>query len=219
MPALLTRAEIPLAVLRQRPTEPLTAIQEIKLTPQVHQTVGRGRPGQKHDTPDQRPHLTQRTEPLRRRIFKAARLIDHDHVKRPFVAVVPDQPFDDIAIDHVDVRVIMQCCLPVLLVANSDGNPQMACMLPQLALITPGAQRHAQRCNHQHLLHRETVVHQLINRRQRRYRLTHAHIQQESHRRRVDDAPNCVALIRTRCECPTHRSVPRRKAGCRQLCG
>ena len=62
--ALLPGAKIPLAILRQCPAEALAAIEEIQLTPKIHQTIRGRRPGEKHNALDQRPHLSQRLESL-----------------------------------------------------------------------------------------------------------------------------------------------------------
>ncbi len=78
-------------------------------------------------------------------------------------------------------------------------------MRPRLALVAPRTQCHPQRSDYKHLAHSEPVIYQLIDRRQRRHRLAHAHIQQKSNGRRIDDPPDRILLIRTRYELPTHR--------------
>ena len=80
LPIALIRQEKPGAVLADEPPQPLPHIQQLKLSPQVHQPIGGGRAGQAHDALDAGPHLQQCAEPLGLVAFEGGQLIDDHHV-------------------------------------------------------------------------------------------------------------------------------------------
>ena len=190
--------EIPLTVVRDVASQPLPAVQQINLAPQVHDAVGRGRAGQDHHAVNLRQHPPQGLEALRRRVLEARRFVHHDHVKRPGRAVFLHQPRHVLPVDDRDVGPHAYRVLPVSRGPQRRRNRQPVQMVPLSGLGLPGRLRHLLRRDHQYMLHAQVVVYQRVDGRQRDDALTQSAVQKQPDVCLFEDPLRRVLLIRMR---------------------
>ena len=101
----LVRQEIHIPVNTDRPAQPLPAIKQEYLAPEVSQPMrGRGS-GQFNQPLDFRPYRFQGSEPLRFGVFETGGFIQHHTVKRPLQTNLFHQPLHVVPVDHVNIRI------------------------------------------------------------------------------------------------------------------
>ena len=78
-----SRPEVSLPVGSQRQAQALALVQQVDLSPEIHQPVGARRAGEADDSAHGRHGLLQCPEALGLGVLEGAQLVDHDHVERP----------------------------------------------------------------------------------------------------------------------------------------
>ena len=140
------RSEIEVKVAAHRSAQPLTAIQQKYLRPQILQTVGRGRAGKSHHAAELSQHLLQRQKAFRPAVFEGRKLVDHQHIKGQLSpGVVLHQPFHVFTVDDVQLRLSAERLNALLGRAEDALHPQPFQVLPFGQLADPGIPRHPQR--------------------------------------------------------------------------
>ena len=126
--------------------QPLTAIQQEHLRPQILQTVGRGCAGQSHHAGKLSQHFLQRQKALRAAVLEGRKLVDHQHIKgQPSPGVVLDQPFHVLPVDDVQFRFSGQRGDALFGRTENALHPQPLQMLPLGQFADPGVPRHPKR--------------------------------------------------------------------------
>lgn len=78
-----SRPEVSLPVGSQRRAQALALVQQVDLSPEVHQPVGARRAGEADDSAHGRHDFFQRPEALGLGVLERAQLVDHDHIEWP----------------------------------------------------------------------------------------------------------------------------------------
>ena len=168
-------------VAAQRPSQPLTAIQQEYLRPQILQSVRRGRAGQPDYARKLIEHLLERQKAFGTAVLERRKLVDHQHVKgHSPTGVMLHQPFDVLAVDDVQFRLAGQRGNALLRRAENALYPKPFQMLPLGKLCNPCIPRHAQRRNNKNTAHLEAVVQQMRDGRKCDHRFSQSAVQKQS---------------------------------------
>ena len=162
------RSEIQIEVAAHRSAQPLTAIQQEHLRPQILQTVGRGRAGQPHHAGKLSQHFLQRQKALRPAVLEGRKLVDHQHIEGHLSSgVVFDQPFHVFPVDHVQFRFSGQRGDALFGCSENTFHPQPLQVLPLGQFADPGIPRYSKRGNNQNAAHLVAVIQQMRDGRER----------------------------------------------------
>ena len=94
LPVPLVRHEVVGAVFGDKPSKPLTHIQDAELCPQIHQTIGSGSAGQSNDAVDLGSDLQQRFEPLCVVVLERGQFINDHHIEGERDTAFLNEPLD-----------------------------------------------------------------------------------------------------------------------------
>ena len=150
------RAEIGLTVVTDELAEPLAAVEQLDLCPEVHQTVRCWRACELDEPTDLRTHCVQSAEAFCPRILEAGRLVQNHAVERPFAGapcILLHQVDYVVTVGHVYVGLSVQSLAPLSRRAHDYRHPQAAEVVPLAALACPcvagnGLRGHDQRLAH-----------------------------------------------------------------------
>ena len=134
-------------VARVGPAQPLAPISQVALAPEPQQAL-RGRCGTQEYHPVEF-NAPKRLETRRGRALEPLTLVNHQHVERPAVLELINQPLHVIAPDHLNRTRCPKRTSPLRLVALDHQHRHLGC--PQITLGLPHVLRNALRSHDQHL--------------------------------------------------------------------
>ena len=171
------RVEPAVTKRRYRPPQPCSHIKAVDLRPQILQPVRRRRASQPHHALAFRPHQPHRAEAPRLRALEACQFVEHQHIIRPRPSQFRHKPSHEVAARYVNVRPRPHSRPSFRGRPEYHAHAHPAQVLPLCALVCPRRLCHLLRRHDQHRGDL-AIVHQLAEGRQRRDRLTEAHVEE-----------------------------------------
>ena len=180
------------------PAQSVPSVQQVDLTPQIHQSVGAGRAGQQDHPPDLCPDFPQGFEPAALGVFEAGALVCHDAVKGPPSDVglaIGHQPWEVVPVDDINVRLLIECPFPLTRCAHHDGDVQAPQVVPFMGLTCPGVSGYALGRDHQGLVDFDVFVLESLDGCEGCDGLAQSHVQEEGGVPVVDDELGSPVLV------------------------
>ena len=141
----------------------LATVQQVDLSPEIHEAVGRRRASQTDDSGGLRDDLLQRPEALGLWVLEAGELVDHDHAEGPVLPALFHQPDYVVPADDVDVGVHGQGPAPLLRRSQHLADTKVAEVVPLGVLSGPCVLGHSLRRDDQDAIHLEKLIDQDVD--------------------------------------------------------
>ena len=152
--------------------QPLAAVQQEDLGPQVKVAVWCGSAGQAPHHLAQGRYLLQGLEPLAVGVLETGQLVQHQSVEGPLAFELLQQPDHIVPAQHIDVGRCLEGFDSLLLGARDHADPELLKLVPLGHFLLPDVLGHVLRGDDQHLVYVELIFHELPDDPQGRYGFT-----------------------------------------------
>ena len=150
-----------IAVMTDKPAQPLAHVQQAELSPQVHKSIGTWCPRQPHNSFHHRAYPHKCLEPPGLSGLEGTQLVNNHHIK--IKGVVAHQPVHIFSVDDGDLGSLLKGSYPLGGTAHSHGIGQIGQVTPFLYLCRPGIPCYTQGSNNQHFADHKAVMQKFIN--------------------------------------------------------
>ena len=180
-----------LPVSCNKPSKPLTLVNESDLCPQIHK-VSRC-PCKSHDSLYLAADFSQRFESLALVRLETRQLIHDHHIKVEIPVLY--KPCYILSVDDIHKRRLHKCGSSLFLGSHDNRVRDSLKVLPFPDLLRPCRRRHTLRCNNEYPSHLKLIEEQIPKCRERDHCLAKAHVQHQAARRMGQDKIRCKLLI------------------------